>query len=223
MIKKLLLISIILLSSLITNGQMNGDARYSLGVRGYNYLQLPKLMDEPGGNRFISSKFSSYFIKFNDNLFSYRLNGSYFNQSLTLNNDCDNCGVFQGKNKDYSFKMGFEKNLVYGSIQPYFAFDLGYRSNEYNGIQAVENQPNLNIDARKRGFTISPVFGIKLSPIRELSIFAESSLDLFYAWGKTTSGEQIEPELRTLTRFKKGEFLYNPVSIGIQVHLGHKK
>jgi len=221
MIKKLLIIPL-LLSSLLTFAQKNGDATYSFGVRGYNYLQLPKLLNQTDGHRYINSNFSSYIIKFNDNLFSYRLNGSYLNQSLQFSNDCENCGLAQGKIKDYSFKAGFEKNFTYSAIQPYFALDLGYRSNEFNGALSNVNPQNINIDTRKRGFTVTPVFGLKLSPIREVSIFAESNLEFFYAWGKTQSSGQTDPDVSAVNKFRKGEYLFNPVSVGIQIHLGHK-
>jgi hypothetical protein len=221
MIKKLLIIPM-MLASLLTFAQKNGDAEYSFGVRGYNYLQLPELLNQSDGHRYIHSNFSSYIIKFNDNLYSYRLNGSYLNQDIQFSNNCENCEFAQGKIKDYSFKAGFEKNFIYSAIQPYFAFDLGYRSNEFNGTLTNVDPQNLNISTRKRGFTITPVFGIKLSPIKEVSIFAESNLEFFYAWGKTQSSGQTDPGVRSGNKFRKGEYLFNPVSVGIQIHLGHK-
>jgi len=217
MFKKLLIIPLIILSA-TAFAQQNGDAKYSFGVRGYNYEEMPELLNQAKDHRYISSNFSSYIIKFNDNLFSYRLSGSYFNKSIQFSNNCENCEFATGKLKDYSFKAGFEKNFIYGPVQPYVGFDLGYRSNEFNG-NLTDNIPgDVNVSARKRGFTISPILGIKLNPIKEISIFAESNMEYFYAWGKT----QSDSEGQELSRFKKGELLNNPVSVGIQIHLGHK-
>jgi hypothetical protein len=221
MIKKLLIIPLMLMS-VAAFSQKNGDAIYSFGVRGYNYLQLPELLNQSGNHHYINSNFSSYIIKFNDNLFSYRLNGSYLNQSTQFSNNCDNCELANGKVKDYSFKAGFEKNFNYSAFQPYFAFDLGYRSNEFDGLLTNVNPQNLNVNTWKRGFTITPVFGIKLSPIKEVSIFAESNLELFYAWGKTEYNSQTDSNLSSANKFRKGEYLFNPVSVGIQIHLGRK-
>ncbi|CAM4108451.1 hypothetical protein SAMN06265348_103353 [Pedobacter westerhofensis] len=217
MIKKILILPLILLSMTVFS-QQNGDAKYSFGVRGYNYLELPELLNQTKDHRFISSNFSSYIVKFNDNLFSYRLSGSYLHKSDQFSNNCENCQFAAGKVKDYSFKAGFEKNFTYGPVQPYLGFDLGYRSNEFNGNLTDTNPVNFNISTRKRGFTISPLVGIKQNPIKDISIFAESNVEFFYAWGKT----QSDPEVYTQNRFQKGELLLNPVSVGIQFHLGHK-
>ena len=217
MIKKILIVPLLLLSMTVF-AQQNGDAKYSFGVRGYNYQEMPELLNQSKDHRYISSNFSSYIVKFNDNLFSYRLSGGYFNKSTQFFNNCDNCEIATGKMKDYSFKAGFEKNFIYGPVQPYIGFDLGYRSNEFDGYLSDNDPNNVNVSTRKRGFTLSPVLGLKLNPIKEISIFAESNMEFFYAWGKT----QIDSEVNSLNRFKKGELLINPVSVGIQIHLGHK-
>ena len=221
MFNKLLIIPFILLS-VGAFAQQNGDAKYSFGVRGYNYLELPELLNQAKNHRYINSNFSSYIVKFNDNLYSYRLSGSYLNQDTQFANDCEGCGLATGKLKDYSFKAGFEKNFIYGPVQPYLGFDLGYRSNEFDGYLS-DNVPNdVNVSTRKRGFTVAPVLGIKLNPIKEISIFAESNLEFFYAWGKTDEQGQLDPATRSSTKFQKGELLNNPVSVGIQIHLGRK-
>lgn len=221
MIKKLLIIPMIL-ASFTLFAQQNGDAKYSFGVRGYSYLELPELLNQSKNHHYINSNFSSYIIKFNDNLFSYRLNGSYLNQNTQFSNTCEGCEIATGKIKDYSFKAGFEKNFIYGPVQPYLGFDLGYRSNEFNGYLSDNNTGKVNVSTRKRGFTLSPIVGIKLNPIKEISIFAESNLEYFYAWGKTDQQGQQDPAMHSGNRFQKGELLNNPVSVGIQIHLGHK-
>ena len=221
MLKKLLILPLILLSVTVF-AQQNGDAKYSFGVRGYNYLELPELLNQAKNHRYIESNFSSYIVKLNDNLYSYRLSGSYLNKNTQFSNGCEGCQLATGKVKDYSFKAGFEKNFIYGPVQPYLGFDLGYRSNEFDGYLTDNDPGNVNVSTRKRGFTLSPILGIKLNPIKEISIFAESNLEYFYAWGKTDQNAQQDPAIRNGNRFRKGELLNNPVSVGIQIHLGHK-
>jgi hypothetical protein len=218
MFRRLLVIPLILICTSVF-AQQNGDAKYSFGVRGYNYLELPELFNQSKNHRYIESNFSSYIVKFNDNLYSYRLSGSYLNKNTQFSNNCEGCSLATGKVKDYSFKAGFEKNFIYGPLQPYLGFDLGYRSNEFDGY-LTDNEPNdVNVRTRKRGFTLSPVLGVKINPLKEISIFAESNLEYFYAWGKT---DQQGPGIISGNRFKKGELLNNPVSVGIQIHLGRK-
>ena len=181
------------------------------------------MLHQTDDHNFMSSAFSSYLIKFNHNLFSYRLNGSYLNKSVSFSNNCEGCALAHGKVKDYSFKTGFEKNFIYGGVQPYIAFDLGYRSNEFNRDMQDITAQDLISASRKRGLTITPSLGIKISPIREVSFFAEGNVEYFYAWGKESSVSPEDPASRTATKFKKGEYLFNPVSVGIQVHLGKTK
>lgn len=220
MLKHFLTAILIMISSYAFS-QENGDSKYSFGVRGYNYLALPKMLNQSDDHRYINSNFSSYIIKFNDNLFSYRLNGSYLNQHEQFSNNCENCQLANGKIKDYSFKAGFEKNFSYGAIQPYFAFDLGYRSNEFRGAILNVSPQNISAFSTKRGFTITPVLGFKVSPVKAISIFAETNAEFFYAWAKEESANK-DGAGDYQRHFKKGEILINPVSIGIQVHIGHR-
>jgi hypothetical protein len=220
MLKKLLIIPLTLLCINVF-AQREGDAKYSFGVRGYSYLELPELLNQAKNHRYIESNFSSYIVKFNDNLYSYRLNGTYLNKNTHFSNGCEGCELATGKVKDYSIKAGFEKNFIYGSVQPYLGLDLGYRSNEFDGYLTAIDPNDVNVSTRKRGFTLSPILGVKLNPIKEISIFAEGNLEFFYAWGKTDQHGQQEPAVNSRNRFQKGELLNNPVSIGIQIHLGY--
>lgn len=234
MIKTYLLFFLIMLSTLAYS-QTNGDYLYSVGIKGYSYMQMPKIMNQTAGNTYLNSYFNSFLLKFNDNLFSYRLGGSYLNRNESFRNNCDNCDLVSGKMKDYAFKIGFEKNLTYSKIQPYLALDLGYRSNKFDGIsnninpilnaQAGEASvviPANQVIATKEGFTITPVIGIKINPIKEISIFVESNLEFFYSYERQESVPQDASNVRSLDKFHKTEYLFNPVSIGIQFHIGNK-
>jgi hypothetical protein len=222
MIKRLLTITFVLISTLAFS-QMNGDVGTTFGVRAYNYVGMPKMLHQTDKQNYLGSAFSSYLIKFNDNLFSYRLNGSYFDKSFSFANNCADCAVANGKVKDYTFKAGFEKNFIYGPVQPYIAFDLGYRSNGFDRSISNLTAQDLLVASRKRGFTVTPSLGLKVNPIPEISIFAEGNIEYFYAWGKETSASLEDNSMRSATKFKDGEYLLNPISVGVQFHLGKKK
>ncbi|MET3112912.1 hypothetical protein AAKU52_000631 [Pedobacter sp. CG_S7] len=229
--RKLLLAFTFSLLSTCAFSQMNGDFNYSIGVRGYNYMQMPKILNQTNSDKYITTYFNSYLVKFNDNQFSYRLNGSYVKKNLSFANNCENCELVDGVMKDFSFKVGFEKNFNYAVIQPYFAFDLGYRTNKFEGISTNINAQRIIMDmpqsqnsiiATKEGFTISPVFGVKFNPVKQISVFAESNLEFFYSYERQENVSQDVSNTRTLSKFHKTEYLINPVSIGIQVHFGNK-
>ncbi|MBB5622340.1 hypothetical protein HDE69_003415 [Pedobacter cryoconitis] len=229
---KIYFVSFLLLFSASAYSQSNGEYMYSVGVRGYSYMQMPKIMNQTG-NSYLNASFNSFIIKFNDNLFSYRLNGSYLSRDENFSNNCENCEVLNGKVKDYSFKVGFEKNFTYSKFQPYFALDLGYRSNKFDGTStninpilnssnAVMPVPPNEVIATKEGFTITPVLGIKISPVKQISIFVETNLEFYYSYERQESVPQDALNVRSLNRFHKTEYLLNPVSVGIQFHIGNK-
>lgn len=227
------MVILFLMVSTFAFSQTNTDYLYSVGFRGYSYAQMPKIMDQTNGNTYLNTYFNSLILKFNDKEFSYRLNGSYMSRNESFFNNCAGCELVNGKMKDYSFKVGFEKNFSYSTFQPYFALDLGYRSNKFDGVSNNIN-PILNSDAvnmpippnqiiaTKEGFTITPVLGLKISPMKQISIFVESNLEFFYSYERQESVPQDISNVRSLSRFHKTEYLFNPVSVGIQFHLGSK-
>jgi hypothetical protein len=222
MIRSLLSICLIFLCSVVY-AQQDGDASHSIAIKAYNYSSLPKMLNQSENRRYISTGFNSLMVKFNNNLYSYRLSGSYYDKSIEFSNNCDNCGLAAGKVKDYTFKAGFEKNFNYGPVQPYIGFDMGYRSNEFNGRINTADPQSLVAGARKRGFTLSPLLGVKFSPVKLISLFAEGNAEYFYAWGKETTNLPGNSEGGNSHKFNKGEYLYNPISVGIQIHLTRQK
>lgn len=202
--------------------QRDGNYNYSLGVRGYNYTQMPKLFNQSNTDTYLTSYFNNYIVKFNDNLWSYRLNGGFINKEVAFANNCDNCETISGQMKDIAFKMGFEKNFNYSVVQPYFAFDLGYRSNKFDGRAASNAQTAYNIKSTKDGFTVTPSLGLKINPVEQLSIFAESNMEWFYSSATEERNASTGSAGPLTSKYKKGEFLFNPVTIGIQFHLDAK-
>jgi hypothetical protein len=212
--------------------QMSGDYNYSIAVRGYTLMQMPKVLNESDSYDLIEAPFNGIMFKFNDNQISYRINGTYYNKSRSFYNNCETCEAADGKLIDYSFKVGFEKNFNYSRIQPYFGIDLGYRSNRFSGVMQNNNVlksaaardaidgPVLDIEATKTGLVVAPFLGFKVNVINQLSFFAEANLDYFYSYERQEAVTQDAANTRTLSKFYKSEFLLNPVSVGLQIHLG---
>lgn len=206
--------------------QLNGNYNYTIGVRGYSLLQMPKIFDQ-NTQQYINSYLNGGMIKFNDNQISYRLSGSFINQSLAFNDDCTNCTLAHGKVTDYAFKLGFEKSFTYSTVQPYFAVDMGYRYNQFEGsMNAINIQKSVvgvnQIQATKNGFTFAPVIGIKFNPSDFVTIYAEGTLEFFYSYERRQSVAQDASAVRSFNRTYQVEYLLNPVSAGIQIHLSAK-
>ncbi len=234
LMKKHLLILVLLLSGGTAFSQMNADYNYSITLRGYGAMQMPKLFNETDPVQFINSYFSGIMVKFNDNQINYRLGGSYLKQGKTFYNNCNTCEVVTGDVTDYTFKVGFEKNMNFSRVQPYIGADLGYRANRFVGTSANANPlkaqaiadatlyPN-KMETSKNGFLLSPLVGIKFHPAPQLTLFVESSLDFFYSYERQEAVTEDANNVRSFTRTNKSEFLLNPVSVGLSFHLGSNK
>ncbi|MEJ2905634.1 hypothetical protein WAE58_24535 [Pedobacter panaciterrae] len=229
--KKPLLLALFLLTNVTAFSQMNGDYNYSIAIRGYSMVEMPKVFNETSSDKFTDAYFNGVMVKFNDNQFSYRLNGTYYNKSKKFFNECETCQEADGKLLDYSFKLGFEKNFNYSRIQPYVGLDLGYRYNRFKGSLQNRNQlrdvsadaVGQEIESTKHGIMVSPVIGFKINPIPQISIFAEGTLDLLYSFEKQKTILQDINNTRTVNNDRTTEFLLNPFSVGIQIHLGSNK
>jgi len=224
------------LLGLTASAQVNSDYNYSIGARIYSLVQMPKILNETSTDYFTNAPVNGAMVKFNDNQISYRLNGTYYNKSKRFFNNCETCEEAAGKLVDYSLKIGFEKNFNYARIQPYFGVDAGYRSNVFSGTLESRNElknaakansaligEQENVEASKAGLVITPFVGIKVSPFPQLSFFAEGNIDYFYSYERQTVTSHDVNNTQSFKKYYKSEFLLNPVSIGIQVHLGSNK
>jgi hypothetical protein len=221
--KKLLLSIICLFVSYTSFCQVDGNYNYSIGVRGYSLLQLPKVLNQTNSQDYIPAYLNGAIVKFNDNQISFRLSGNYYRKSTTFSNNCSTCELATGNVTDYSFKVGFEKNFNYSRVQPYFATDLGFRMNSFRGMVKSNNPENLSmpydVNAEKNGLVVTPIMGIKINPIKQISIFAETSLDFYYSYERQETTQHDVFNTRTFAKYNKWEFLLNPISIGLQIHL----
>ncbi|AZI27523.1 MAG: hypothetical protein ABWZ79_13510 [Pedobacter agri] len=226
---KKVLIGLFLLSTAVSTNilaQTSADYNYSIAARAFSLMQLPKILNQTNTQDYTKMYGNGVMLKFNDNQISYRISGNYFRSGdVMFQNTCETCEIAQGKVTDYSFKIGFEKNFNYSRIQPYFAFDIGYRSNKFTGTLTPANEmvpsTSQSADASKNGLVMTPSLGFKINIIPNLSVFAESSLDFYYSYEKQ---DITQPNLagRTVNTYNKWEFLLNPVSAGIQFNFNSK-
>lgn len=223
---KSILLSVIFLfiSSFNAFSQLTDNFNYSIGVYGFSIMEMPKVFNQNTQQR-LNSFVRGGMVKFNDNQISFRVGATYLKQSVKFDDDCINCNLASGKVTDKAYKLGFEKNLSYSMLQPYFGGDLGYRSNLFKGMMSVvNNQKSVtttnSIEATKSGFTVMPFIGLKFTPVSMITIFAESSLEFYYSYERRESVSQDAQALYTFNKTYQTEYLLNPVSIGIQIHLG---
>ncbi|GGE47485.1 hypothetical protein EV200_104216 [Pedobacter psychrotolerans] len=223
--KKILLSLFTLCISLTSFAQTGADYNYTIGFRAFSLMQLPKILNQTNTQDYTKAFANGAMLKFNDNQISYRISGAYFRDDIQFDNTCATCEIANGKVTDYSFKIGFEKNFNYSKIQPYFGFDLGYRSNRFTGTIAQRNPMASNVtqtaDASKNGLVLTPLIGLKVNILPQLNFYAESNLDFYYSYEKQDITE-TGGVARTVTTYKKWEFLLNPISAGLQFSLNGK-
>ncbi|WP_316803023.1 hypothetical protein [Pedobacter nototheniae] len=224
--KRTLLSLFISLTTLASFAQStSADYNYSVGLRVFSLMQLPKILNQTNTQDYTNAYANGLMLKFNDNQISYRISGNYFRNDVKFDNTCATCEIGSGKVTDYSFKIGFEKNFNYSRIQPYFAFDLGYRSNRFTGIVSPKIQSassvNQTADVTKNGLVLTPAIGLKVNIISQLAFFAESNLDFYYSYEKQDIADP-NGVARTVNTYRKWEFLLNPISAGLQFNLNRK-
>lgn len=200
---------------------------YTISLRTYALEQFPQILNQPGNDNFYSSGFNGLMFKFNDNQISYRLSGSYFNRDIAFDNTCRTCEFSAGKLQNTLLKVGFEKNLNYSRIQPYFGIDLGYSNQKYSG--SIENVADVTsttsqgtID-RKNSALASPFIGIRLNIIPRLSIAAESNMAIAYSYQKTQRNTVLEANRiqNNEVNNNKWEYFFSPVGmLSLQFHFG---
>ncbi len=183
MIKTYLLCFLFTFWLLNTFAQTQNNSTYSVGLNLFSYGEIPKILEEiRSADSYKASTYNGIIAKFNDNEISYRFLASrYFKSDYSFYNECKTCEFVKGKYTGYEFKMGFEKNLIYAKLQPFFGIDLGYKDAVFNGIAInVETKNNVyNAEVQKKGGVFYPFLGLKYTPTTHLTFSAESGLNVF--------------------------------------------
>lgn len=220
--RRLALFIICSLISLTAFSQNEGNYNYSIGVRGYSYIQMPKILHQTNSQSYTHTYLNGVMMKFNDNQISIRLNGNYFKKNIEFNNQCNTCEIAAGNVTDFALTVGFEKNLNYAIIQPYFGADMGFKANRFTGeVRSVNTTTALpySVDADKNGFVLAPLLGLKVTPVKQITFFAETSLNFYYSYERQESIQQNPQNTRSFVKYNKWEFLLNPISVGVQIQL----
>ncbi len=198
---------------------------YSIGIKAFSIEEFPKILNETNSDRLVNTYMSGVFLKVNDNQISYRLSANYYTKEMSFTNECEECEKADGKMKDFSTKIGFEKNFVYGIVQPYLAFDVGYRRNGFKGdlknATATNYTSPYQVTTLKNGFSMSPGFGVKLNLIGHFTLAVETGIGVLYSYEKQERVYDDIARTRTFNAFKKWEFLLKPLSlVSIQYNFG---
>lgn len=221
-IMKRLFLALLLSMSMHTYAQIDGNYNYSVGVKAFNMMQMPKMLQQSNTEDYKMSTANGGIIRFNDNQMSFRISGHYLSdKDYSFNNKCDNCETAQGTLTDWAIKLGFEKNFNYSILQPYFAFDVGFRANKFNGDMYSKSNaaPPYSAIAGKNGLTLSPIIGLKFNVAKQISVFAESNLEFYISYERQETIMSDPGHTRTFVKYNKFEGLLNPISAGIQIHL----
>ncbi len=212
--KRISILLFLLLASGYTRAQVDGSFNNSVSIRAFGIMQVPKIQTDSKKDNYVHNYLNAITLKFNDNQISYRLSGSYYKDHIDVWESDGGAGEL----RDYSIKMGFEKNFNYGVVQPYFVTDVGYRSHEFEGTINTSTATKVT----KHGFLIAPGFGLKLNVARQLTIFAEGNIEFYYFQNKleTTASGSTE---RNIHKNYQSQFLLSPLNTGLQFHFGNNR
>ena len=198
---------------------------YTIAFKAFSLEEFPKILNQVNSDEYLSSFGSGLLLKLNDNQISYRIAGNFYSKDITFKNECEECEEANGQMKDFSTRIGFEKNFVYGAVQPYLAFDVGYRRNSFEG--EVKNATALNytnpytVNTLKNGLLMSPNLGFKINPVSHFTLALEAGMGLLYSYEKQERVYQDMNRTRTFNEFRKWEFLLRPVSmVSLQYNFG---
>ncbi len=197
---------------------------YTIGIKALGFEQFPKILNQTNSEEYLTTPLNGLVFKFNDNQLSYRFDANLYTKDISFTNECEDCERLNGKLNDLSIKMGFEKNIIYTVIQPYFGADLGFRRNNFNGESTNINTVNYTpygVKAEKNGAVFGPFVGIKLNIINRFTIAAESGIDLMYSYERQEKMYHDANKTKTFKKYTKYEFLTRPLtSLSLQYNFG---
>lgn len=221
--KKLSTLFFLILITPFAYSQSQNDYAYSAGIRLFSYGEYPKLLNEARNDDSYHSKaFNGLIFKFNDNQISYRILGSIFSEDdYSFKNNCNECETVTGKFKEFSAKLGFERNIIYGTFQPFYGFDLGFKKISFDGASKDRsNTPLYNVEVGKNGGVIYPFLGLKVNLIKaHLTVSAEAGIDIFYSYDKETKNHTNSS--LTIDNYKRWGFYNKPLGmLSLQYNFG---
>lgn len=204
--------------------QSQSDSNYSLGIKLLSVDEQPKLLNEVRDNsKYYTNGFNGLMLKINDNQISYRFQGNVFNKKgYQFTNSCSNCEIVTGDYKSLDLKIGFERSLIYSKLQPFYGFDIGYKSVNFSGVSTDKNNGsyNYNADIEKNGVGLSPFLGLKYNFIRALTLSAEAGFDFIYTSDKEVKSDQNNNDI-SVSNFNRWQYNARPLALlSLQYNFG---
>ncbi len=224
--KQTIICSFLLFITSFSFAQSQSDYSYSFGIGGLSIEEVPELFNQVReSDNFTTQPINTLIFKFNDNQFSYRVLASRFvKDDYRFKNECKDCETAIGKIYSLVLKTGFEKNIIYGKLQPFFGGDIGFKKFTFDGTitNASVTNPSTNYDAtsEKNGVVITPFLGLKYN-LKRITISAESGLDIFYSFDKQVKTFRDANKTMVSESENNWEYLIKPLAIlSLQYNFG---
>lgn len=222
--KKFYLYIILQFFILISAAQSQSDSNYSFGIRLYSVEELPKLLNEvKDHSNYQNFSFNGLIFKVNDNQISYRfLINTLKKDNYSFKNECIDCETVKGNYDEVNFRIGFERNITYSRLQPFYGIDLGYKEAKFNGManDAKTNAFMYNVSVQKNGANFYPFIGLKFNVIRSFTISAESGVDFLYGYEKEIKSSNTNVIISS-TGFNRSRFATKPLGmLSVQYNFG---
>ena len=127
-----------------------------------------------------------------------------------------------GNYDDLNFKIGFERNITYSRLQPFYGIDFGYSEGKFNGITKdfKSNAFLNNVNIQKNGVLASTFIGIKFNIIKYLTLSAESGIDFIYNFEKEIKSNNTNAVISS-SSFRRSRFVNKPLGmLSLQFNFG---
>jgi hypothetical protein len=222
--KKIFLFLFIQINVIIATAQSQSDSDYSFGIKAFSIEELSKLMNEVKlKSSYQTFQFNGLVFKVNDNQISYRFQiNTLKKDDYSFKNECITCETVTGKFDELNLRIGFERNITYTRLQPFYGIDLGYKTGKFNG-EALDSKTNLflyNVSIQKNGATVYPFIGVKFNIIKSLTLSAESGIDFLYNYEKEIKSTKNNV-VTSSNGFKRSRFINKPLGmLSLQYNFG---
>jgi len=189
---------------------------YSFGVKILSVEEFPKILNEvKGKSNYYLEPTKGLIFKANDNQISYRFQVyTYNNKEYSFKNECETCEIVTGEYKSLDIKLGFERSVIYGRIQPFYGLDLGFKKVNFEGTSKDSNNDTFlyNANVEKNGGLAYPFIGLKFNIIPVLNLSIESGIDFYYSDDKEIKSGQAN-NLYSLNHYRRWEFATRPIGL----------
>ena len=204
--------------------QSQSDSNYSFGIKLFSVEAIPKMMNEVRENtNYQTPSLNGLVFKVNDNQISYRFQINMLKtNNYSFKNECATCETVTGNYDEFNFKIGFERNLTYSRLQPFYGIDLGYTEAKFNG-ESKDFKSNAflyNANLQKNGVLAYTFVGLKFNIIKYLTLSAESGIDFIYSFEKEIKSNNSNVVISS-NSFRRSRFVNKPLGmLSLQFNFG---